>query len=248
MSYIEKKYLDNIREVFNQLAVLDSEVLDLISCKSKKHGDEVAKLCANMNKKINAILGKFYPEIKDMNDKLEIKAILKFYYDLIDKLTHFIRCIENFQKLDDKYYNSLIEFIQEKNSLISGKYKTICRQELTAFYDQKSRNALESILSHTISKKNRQFFTIGPLEEEIKKIAKIAGAYSVSIKSVENFREKSFKDAQSVVIFTVIPEDDEEKLQKIGRELKEYLESKKYSVKIKKEMIITDAKLLPDMN
>jgi len=246
MSYIEKKYLDNIKEIFNQLTNLDKKVLELINHKSIKHGDEVARICADVNKKINSILGKYYPEIKDMNDKLEIKASLKFYYDLIDKLTHFIRCIENFQKLDDKYYKSLIEFMEEKDELISGKYKAICTQELTAFYDPKSRNALESILTQKISRKDRHFFTMGPLEEEIKKIATIAGADSVKIKSAEQFKDEAFMNALSVIIFTVSPEDDEERLKKIGRELREYIESKKHFVKIKKGMIMTDAKLLPD--
>ena len=239
MSYIEKKYLDNIKVVFGQLMDLDKEVLDLITQRSIKHGDEVAKICGVINKKVNTILGKYYPEIKDMNDKLEIKASLKFYYDLIDKLTHFIRCIENFQKLDDKYYNILIEFMEEKDILISGKYKAICTQELTAFYDPKSRDALESILTQKISRKTSQFFTI-------KKIAKIAGANSVSIKSAENFKDETFKNALSVIIFTVLPEDDEEKLVKIGKELQEYIESKKHFVKVQPGMIMTDAKLLPD--
>ena len=246
MSYIEKKYLNNIKEIFGQLMDLDKEVLDLITQRSIKHGDEVAKICGDINKKVNIILGKYYPEIKDMNDKLEIKASLKFYYDLIDKLTHFIRCIENFQKLDDKYYNILIEFMEEKDILISGKYKAICTQELTAFYDPKSRDALESILTQKISRKTNQFFTMGPLEEEIKKIAKIAGANSVSIKSAENFKDETFKNALSVIIFTVLPEDDEEKLVKIGKELQEYIESKKHFVKVQPGMIMTDAKLLPD--
>jgi len=246
MSYIEKKYLDNIKEIFTQLKDLDKEVLNLINQKSIKHGDEVAKICGDINKKVNIILGKYYPEIKDMNEKLKIKASLKFYYDLIDKLTHFIRCIENFQKLDDKYYKTFIEFIQEKDVLISGKYKAICIQELTAFYDPKSRNALESILSQKISRKDRLFFTMGPLEEEIKKIAKIAGAHSVSIKSAEQFKDEAFKNALSVIVYTVMPEDDEEKLKKVELELQEYIESKKHFVKVKKGMIITDAKLLPD--
>jgi len=246
MSYIEKKYLDNIKGIFDQLTEFDKKVLGLINQKSIKHGDEVAKICADVNKKINTILGKYYPEIKDMNDKLEIKASLKFYYDLIDKLTHFIRSIENFQKLDDKYYKNLIKFIEEKNVLISSKYRAICTQELTAFYDPKSRDALESILTQKISRKDRHFFTMGPLEEEIKKIAKIAGAHSVKIKSAEQFKDEAFMNALSVIMFTVLPEDDEEKLNKIGKELQEYIESKKHFVKVKKGMIMTDAKLLPD--
>ena len=63
MSYIEKKYLDNIKEIFDQLTDLDNKVLELINHKSIKHGDEIAKICADINKKINTILGKYYPEI-----------------------------------------------------------------------------------------------------------------------------------------------------------------------------------------
>ena len=49
MSYIEKKYLDNIKEIFNQLTELDKKVLELINHKSIKHGVEVAKICADVN-------------------------------------------------------------------------------------------------------------------------------------------------------------------------------------------------------
>ena len=80
-----------------------------------KVGDQIARICAECNKKINLILKKYYPEIKELNDKLTIKTHLKFYYDLIDKLTDFIRNVEQFNKIDDKYYETLIEFINNKN-------------------------------------------------------------------------------------------------------------------------------------
>ena len=245
MSYIEKKYRENIRQIFEELPELESHLLELLNKKSIKTSDNIAKLCAQFNKNINQILKKYYPEIKNIDDKLDIKSTLKFYYDLIDKLTDFVRLIENFQKIDDNYYDSLIEFIEDKSELISGKYKQICRRELTVFYDKNSREQLEKVIAAKFERKSRQFFTMGPLEEEIKKIAKVAGADEVFISKADLIKSDIFESAQSVIKFAISPED-QNKLNRIGEELKKYLESKKYKVEVKPGLVITDAKLLPD--
>jgi len=99
MSYIEKKYRNKITEVFDDLSAIEQDILRLLTHKSIKFSDKIAKLCALCTKMVNLILKKYYPEIKQINDKLRIKSRLKFYYDLIDKLTHYIRCVEEFQKL-----------------------------------------------------------------------------------------------------------------------------------------------------
>ncbi|MFX1411753.1 MAG: hypothetical protein ACFFA6_15490, partial [Promethearchaeota archaeon] len=121
MSYIEKKYREKIHQIFEELPALEKSLIIALNKKSVKNIDEIAKLCADFNKNINLILKKYYPEIKEMNDKLDIKSTLKFYYDLIHKLTDLVRNIENFQKIDQEYYNKLIEFLYEKENLISGK-------------------------------------------------------------------------------------------------------------------------------
>ncbi len=246
MSYIENKYHQKIHEIFKELPEKEGDLLELLNKKSLTISDDIAKLCAHFNKNINQILKKFYPEIKNMDDKLDIKSTLKFYYDLIDKLTDFIRIIENFQKIDDNYYEALIDFIEDKENLISGKYRQICRRELTAFYDKRSRDHLEKIIAAKFERRSRQFFTMGPLEEEIKKIAKTAGADEVYIDLAKNFdKSDSFESAQSVIKFATSPED-QNRLNRVGEELRKYLESKKYKVEVKSSLVITDAKLLPD--
>jgi hypothetical protein len=245
MSYIENKYREKIHQIFEELPEQEDLLLELLNKKSIQISDDIAKLCAHLNKNINQILKKYYPEIKNMDDKLEIKSNLKFYFDLIDKLTDFIRLVENFQKIDDKYYTSLIDFIEDKDNLITGKYKQICRQELTAFYDQKTRENLEKILAATIEYNSRQFFTMGPLEEEIKKLAKIAGASKIRIKKAENSNIPNITDkAQSIIQFDV--ESIKVNKMKIIDELKKYIESKGYKVWVEEDVIITDLKLLPD--
>ncbi len=246
MSYIEKKYFTKINEIFENLLILDNSLLKQLSKKSVKNINEIAKLCAEFNHNINIILKKYYPEIKGIKDKLKIKSTLKFYYDLIHKLTDLVRNIENFQKIDQEYYEKLIEFINDKDSLISGKYKNICTQELTAFYDQNSRDALEKILIEKIEGKNREYFSFGSLEEEIKKIARLAGARSVTINVADELSKEELETAQSLIIFDSDEPSDFIGLNKIGRELKKYLESKKYKCLFKDDTIITDAKLLPD--
>ena len=263
MSYIEKKYNSKISEVFDELANLEQDILKLFSYKSIKHSNKVAKLCALSNRSINLILKKYYPEIKQISDKLRIKARLKFYYNLLDKLTHYIRCVEEFQKLDDKYYDAIIEFIENKEYLISGKYREISSNELTVFYDKKTREDLERVLTEKIELGSKQFFTFGSLEAEIKKIARIAGADEVAIINNEEMlkRAEFIKNPRAIIHYSVYS-TDEELLKEIGRELKKYLISKGYEaiillleitdLTLEQEFlagsVITSAKLLPDHN
>lgn len=247
-SYIEKKYNTKIKETFEQLSILDDSLLIQLSKKSVKNINEVAKLCADFNHNINLILKKYYPEIKEMNDKVIIKSTLKFYYDLIYKLTDLVRNIENIQKIDQEYYDKLIEFINEKESLISGKYRIISAQELSAFYDQNSRQNLEKILLEKIESKSRNYFTFGSLEEEIKKIALMAGSSSVIITVADKLCKEDLESAKSIIIFDIGEDQDFRYLTKIGEEIKKYLDSKNYESVVKNGTIITDAKLLPDKN
>jgi len=248
MSYIEKKYTSKIFEIFDDLPSLEKSLIELLELNSINVIDEIASICAKFNNKINLILKKYYPEIKEMKDKLEIKSILKFYYDLIDKLTDLIRNIENYQKIDTEYYNKLIEFINNKESLINGKYKDICTQELTAFYDPTSRANLEKIISEKFLSRSKEYFTFGSLEEEIKKIAKIAGANQVSIDNIDDSIKYELESAKSVIKYSVSNEKDLMRLENIGTELKRLLVSKNYDVVVKLGMIITDAQLLTDKN
>lgn len=227
MSYIEKKYRNKITEVFDALSVIEQDILRLFATKSIEFSDKIAKLCALCTKNVNLILKKYYPEIKQIDDKLKIKSRLKFYYDLIDKLTHYIRCVEEFQKLDDQYYDAITKFIEEKEILISGKYTDISSHELTVFYDKKTREDLERVLIEKIESGSRQFFTLGSLEEELKKIARIAGADSLIIIDNEEILKRSefIKNPKAIIHYSVFS-TDEELLKDIGRELKEYLISK----------------------
>ncbi len=246
MSYLEKKYKQKINEIFEELPSLESHLVTLLERNSVKVVDEVAQVCAKFNKQINLILSRYYPEIKEMDDKLEIKSVLKFYYDLLDKLTDLVRNIENFQKIDPEYYDKLIEFIDDKENLINGKYKLICSQELTAFYDPTSRANLEKIISEKFLARRKEYFTFGSLEEEIKKIAQIAGANQVSISGVDESIKKELNSANSVINYSISNENDFKKLENIGTELRRYLITKNYDVIVKLRMIITNAKLLPD--
>jgi hypothetical protein len=261
MSYIEKKYNAKISEVFDELAKIEKDILELFTYRSVEYSDKVAKLCALSTRNVNLILKKYYPEIKQISDKLRIKSRIKFYYDLIDKLTHYIRCVEEFQKLDDQYYDAIIDFIKEKEQLISGKYREICSHELTVFYDKSTREELERVLEEKIERGSKQFFTFGSLEAEIKKIAKIAGADEVAIIDNEEMIERAefIRDPKAIINYSVYS-TDEELLKQIGRELKHYLISKGYEAVIlileitdltlEREFltasIITNAKLNPD--
>jgi len=233
MSYIEKKYRNKITEVFDDLSAIEQDILRLLTHKSIKFSDKIAKLCALCTKMVNLILKKYYPEIKQINDKLRIKSRLKFYYDLIDKLTHYIRCVEEFQKLDEQYYETIIKFIEEKESLILGKYKDISSHELTVFYDKKTREELEKVLAEKIELGSKQFFTLGSLEEEIKKIARIAGAEEVTILTNEEIlkRAEFIANPKAIIQYSVFFRD-EELLKSIGRELKEFLTTKGYEAMI----------------
>ncbi len=100
------------------------------------------------------------------------------------------------------------------------------------------------------------------MEEEIKKIGKIAGADLTRIYTADSIRMQDFKiidNPRSVINYSIFSED-EDKLKSIGKELRDYLISKGYeAVVLLVELtdlttnseslmanIITDAKLLPD--
>ena len=245
MSYIEKKYNNKIKGIFDNLSTLDKDLLSELNKKSVKNVNDIAILCAQFNKNINLILKKYYPEIKDMKYKLQIKSTLKFYYDLIYILTDLVRNVENYQKIDQEYYNKLIQFINDKIKLISGKYKDICAQELTAFYDQNTRDNLEKILIEKIESKTRQFFTYGSLEEEIKKIGRLSGANSVIIMVADELSREELETAQSIILFDIEELVDFKELDKIGIEITKFLDSKRYECIVKNDTVITNAKLLP---
>jgi hypothetical protein len=229
MSYIEKKYNNKISEVFDELAKIEQDILELFTFKSIENSDKIAKFCALSNRNVNLILKKYYPEIKEISDKLRIKSRLKFYYDLIDKLTHYIRCVEEFQKLDDQYYDTIMDFIKEKEQLISGKYREISTYELTVFYDKNTRDDLERVLTEKIEMGSKQFFTFGALEAEVKKIARIAGADEVAIFNDEEMLKRAeFITNPRTIIHYSVYSTDEEILKEIGREIKKFLNSKGY--------------------
>ena len=262
MSYIEEKYTKKIYEILENLTSTEEDIKKLLSERSIKNSEKIAELCASCNKEINLILKKYYPEVKNLDSKLEIKSRMKFYYDLIDKLTDFIRNVDEFRKLDEKYFDALIEFLENKTDLIKGKYRNISMSELTAFYDKKSRDNLEKILEQKLAQRNHQFFTMGPLEEEIKKIGRIAGADDVLIFSRDRFHVKDMKlieDPNSLIQYSIYSMD-EEKLKRIGHEMKDFLISKGFEALIllvelvDLDMdreglvgnILTNAELLPD--
>ena len=254
-SFIEKRNRKQIFEIFSQLEPHVEAVKELINQHSMKIVDKIAENLGAVTKYVNQVL-KLYPEIKDMGIKIEIKANLQFYYDLMAKLSDFLRHVEQFHKLHEDYYKVIFEFLEEKEHLIHTKYHQIAQQELIAFYDEGRRERLSHILEQKMAAGEREYFTIGPLEQEIKKIAKIAGADIISIKtasSLENIDPLNPKEilesAESVVNFAVMydekhiermrlrKETDEyidykqkahEKLIKIDAELKDYLQSKGY--------------------
>jgi hypothetical protein len=91
MSYIEEKYAEKIFTILDNLSFVEHDIRELLGEKTIKHSDKIATLCAKCNKDLNLILKKYYPEIKSLEYKLQIKSQMKFYFELIDKLTDFIR-------------------------------------------------------------------------------------------------------------------------------------------------------------
>ncbi len=245
MSYIEKKFKNEITLVFEELSSMEKGLMELLKEKSLQKVEEIAKVCSELVKKINLILKKFYPEIKDMEDKIIIKSSLRFYYDLIEKLTTYIRHVENFRQIDENVLNSLKEHVQEKKKLINGKFKELATRELTTFYNPKARKELESILEDKIRTKEREFFTFGTFEQEIKKKARLAGATEIMIFTASSEEREKINFAQSLIHFKINKNDDD-LLEKVGNEIQSFLLSKGYKVKLDRDKLFTDARLLPD--
>ena len=245
MSYIEKKFRNEITLVFEELSSMEKGLMALLEQNSLRKTEEIAKICSELVKKINLILKKFYPEIKNIEDKIIIKSSLRFYYDLIEKLTTYIRHVENFRQIDENVFNSLKKHIYDKKKLIGGKFKELATRELTTFYNPKAREELESILEEKIKTKEREFFTFGTFEQEIKKKARLAGATEIMIFTASSEEREKINFAQSLIHFKINKNDDD-LLEKVGNEIQSFLLSKGYKVKLDRDKLFTDARLLPD--
>ena len=99
-------------------------------------------------------------------------------------------------------------------------------------------------MAEKIERKNREFFAIGPLEQELKKIGQIAGAKLIIITSPREGDRDLLETVKSVIAYS--GGIDEAKAEKVENELKKFLESKKFKVIIQSGFILTDAKLLLD--
>ncbi len=131
--------------IFNSLETQESELIYIFEKNSIKTTDEIAKSCAIVSNSVNSIL-KLYPDITEMNDKVKIKAHLKFYYELITKLMHFLKLVENFQQISEEYYDQIIEFLENRNILINGKYTNLAKNELDTFYSEEKKKEIEFFL------------------------------------------------------------------------------------------------------
>jgi len=131
--------------IFNSLETQESELIYIFEKHSIKPSDEIAKSCAQISSSINLIL-KLYPSITEINDKVKIKAHLKFYYELITKLMHFLKSVENFQQISEEYYDQIIEFLENRNILINGKYTSLAKNELDTFYSDEKKKEIEFFL------------------------------------------------------------------------------------------------------
>lgn len=146
---MSKSYKE-IFTIFNSLENQDFELINIFEKYSIQKTNEIAKFCAKISKSLNSIL-KFYPNITEMEDKVKIKAHLKFYYELITKIMHFLKSLENFQRLSDDYYDILIEFLENRNMLINGKFTFLAKNELDTFYSEEKRKTIEFFLEKRLS-------------------------------------------------------------------------------------------------
>ena len=133
--------------------------------------------------------------------------------------------------------------LKEKDSLIAGKYRNIVTQELTNFYDEKSRNVLEKIIAQKFALRERNFFMFATLEEEIRKVAKLAGADYIRILKADVQAKTLLDSAKSIIRFYV---EDDEKSNYVKKEIRDFLESKNYLVQENKDSIYTNANLFQE--
>ena len=62
----------------------------------------------------------------------------------------------------------------------------------------------------------------------------------------DELSKEELESAQSIIIIDIEEQLDFNELDRIGEEIKRYLESKKFICLLKNDTLITDAKLLPD--
>lgn len=142
--------LSEIFSIFNSLDSKELELKSIFEEYSIQFSDEVANACAHINNSINRVL-KLYQNITEIDDKVMVKAQLKFYYELISQLIHFIKSIENFQRISDEYYDKILDFLENKYRLINGKYTEIVKKELDMFYSKEKRAMIEFLLEKRLN-------------------------------------------------------------------------------------------------
>ena len=93
---------------------------------------------------------------------------------------------------------------------------------------------MERILAEKFANSQQNYFTMGSLEEELKKIGKLAGAEDIKIYSTKQMHIENFDiiDNPSSIINYSVPSENEEKLKRIGKELENFLTSKGYKAAI----------------
>ena len=100
---MEENSYQKINSIFGRLSDLERELLRLIGGKEV----DIANITASFNNAINVILKEHYPNIKDLDEKLEIRANLKYYYDLMKILMEIFKNVELYEKIDEKYFDDL---------------------------------------------------------------------------------------------------------------------------------------------
>lgn len=116
---------------------------------------------AEYSKELNLSL-KFYAKIdylKQKSAKIEMKALIKFAYDLLSLLTSIIKNFESDYSLKDEIESQiriLDDFIDRKRNLISTTYRQAARQELIAFHNKNLRSDLEAHLQKHLGNKKSE--------------------------------------------------------------------------------------------
>jgi hypothetical protein len=139
-----------------QIEVISREIQEAGSPISDENQSKLAQIAGKYSKEINNVL-KIYTKVdykQDPAKKTEIKAQIKYSYELLDKLLKIVRVLESTLIISDILKDNLIlldQFLFQKQDLLISTYTVAAKKELHAFYKSSIREKLEADLQRKMN-------------------------------------------------------------------------------------------------
>ncbi len=101
------------------------------------------------------VLSDFYFGITNVDDRVAVKAHLKYYADLLSELMNILKLYDSNADIYDVMLKTY-KFIEGKDSLINSHYMDVSQRELDVINDEKFKNMLEGIMDYKLFERKQR--------------------------------------------------------------------------------------------